>query len=609
MKSIPHTLEITKKVKGDLHSRPYYDANILQKRYNILSREKDLKSNFFSFLSDSALLTYFFIKDKRFRKIFNVFFKLLRKVRNRKNDIPLYIKESLIELGSTFIKIGQFLSTRTDLLSKEYTDALSELQDSLPPIPYEEIKLQIEKELRKPQDQIFKYFNPVPIASASIGQVHRGELLNGSQVVVKIQRPNLNLLFYEDLAILRCLASYLTKHTKPGKDREWIQIVDEIGKTLFEEIDFIQEGRNADRFRKNLRLEENIYIPKVFWKYTTRKLITIEFVPGIKITDIEELKKKHLNSKELAQTLVNAYFKQFFEDGFYHADPHPGNIVVKDNGTIVFYDFGMVGRINENIRRELLNVLVCIVGNDTDTLLNTLKNLDLIKNEVDISPLKRVINQAVYRYYEGVNLDSLELIDIQEDLKQLFKEKPMKLPSKFTYTLRMTGTLEGVCKTLDPDFSLINVAKPYLQNWLTSRVPESKWVYIKSLFPSQTKLVKKMKVYVGVLKDLPKYVSEYETKTENQNGKSDKEISNIDELQEKYLSKTVILKDEIKLTNLKLKLSYVVLFLLCMVLVGNLLTQTNNLTTSYLGFLLLCFSFLISIGIVWWSINLPKKNL
>lgn len=604
-------------VAGTRTEQPYYDTTVVQKRFKLPDRKEDFKGNFFSFLRESALLTYFCLRDKRFRQINNVFFSTIRRIKKRDINTPKYIKNALVELGSTFIKIGQFLSSRTDLLPKEYTDILSELQDSLPPIPFSEIKPEVEKELRKPLDRVFEFFEYEPIASASIGQVHKAKLLSGHQVVVKIQRPNLKVLFYQDLAILRCLATFLTRYTKLAKGREWVEVVDEIGKTLFEEIDFIQEGKNADRFRRNLKLEERIYIPRVYWQFTTKRLITIEFVPGIKITDIAALIKKNHNPKELAHVLVNAYFKQFFEDGFYHADPHPGNIFVRDDGVIVFYDFGMVGRINESVRRELANVLISIVGNDTETLLGTLKKLELLKPDVEVGPLKRVIEQAGYKYYDGAKLDSINLGEIEDDLRKLFRDKLVKLPSKFTYTLRMTGTLEGVCRTLDPNFSLIEVAKPYLQRWLMTRLPESesRWSSfievlrqgIPTVFPQENRFVEKVRVYLEVVRDLPKYVSSLEENKRKlpsvENDKDKKILTS--EVEKKEINH---LRVESQETDVKLKGAYAIIFLLSFVFIGNFLTYSGDFILNFIGLVLLCISVIGSVGVVAFSI-LNKRVL
>ncbi len=573
----------------------FYDKRVVENKFRLPERDKELTYSPLSFFYDSVILSTFCFRNKRFKSISNVIFKLIKEIKNgRKNKkfnhgvIAKHLLTAFIELDSTFIKIGQFLSTRKDILPIEYIMELSKLQDSVSSLSYKEIKTTIEKEFHKPIDDMFSYFCEIPIASASIGQVHKAELKNGTEVVVKIQRPNLEKLFYDDLAILRCIATYLERHTDLGKGREWTQIVDEIGKTLFEEIDFIQEGKNADHFRQNLKSNERIYIPRIFWQYSTRKILMIEYVPGIKITDLETLKSNSIDPRFLCLTLVNAYFKQFFEDGFFHADPHPGNIVVKNDGTIVFYDFGMVGRINESIRSELANVLISVIGNDTDTLLKTLKNLELIKNGTDIKPIKKLIEQIAYSYYDGAELNDLNIKGLEEDIKKVFDEKPMRLPSKFTYTLRATGTLEGICRTLDPNFSLISCAKPYFYNWIKNNSPDSKWSYLKSLFPKQKKVIDKVQVYLEVVKDLPKYVSMKEDPVKKDIPKKTNDV--------------LILKDEVKETKSKLNFAYEIIFLLSVGYAGSFLIERTNTILSGMGLVLLGFTLIISIGILSFSL-------
>ena len=593
-------LEKTGFDKNGFTSRLWYDKELIQTRFKLPTREENFNSNIFSLIQESCLLSFYFIRDKRFRQIASIVFKLLKKVAKKDPNCPYYLKNAFFELGPTFVKIGQFLSSRRDIIPEEYIKVLSELQDSIPPIPFSEMKVQIEKELRKPLETVFKSFNEEPIASASIGQVYRAELTNSMQVAVKVQRPDLNVLFNQDLAILRCLATYLERTTKLGKDREWVQIIDEIGKTLFEEIDFIQEGKNADRFRKNLKYEERICIPRIFWHYTTKKLITIEFVPGTKITDLDTLKSKNIDLKELALVLVNAYFKQFFEDGFYHADPHPGNIVVKDDGTIVFYDFGMVGRINEALRGELANILLSVIGNDTETLLTALKKLELIKSDADLEPIKRIIEQGAYRYYDGSRLDSLDLNSMEDDLKKIFEEKPMKLPSKFTYTLRATGTLEGICRTLDPDFSLIASSKPYFKNWMKNNAPETKWVYLKTIFPKQNQLIDRVKIYLEVLKDLPYHVDRVRQLEKSESLNTENSKTTLLENENKSL------QGEVKRFYFKSQLANGVIFVFCMVYLGSFLAEKANYFINITGFFVLIASLLSSIGLVVWAVSKRK---
>ena len=593
---------LAEKTKADTtvtKERFYYNLKKSDLKFRFI--KEDEKPSMFSLIKDFSALVYYGFKDKRFRKIFKVAFRLRNQILKEKVNGPVYVKNAFTELGSSFIKIGQFLSSRTDLLSKEYIEALSELQDSVSPMSYEEVKEILERELRRPIDTVFTDFEKEPIASASIGQVHRAKLARNPDVVIKVQRQNLSTLFHNDLSILRCLAIFFQKHFELGKDREWVQIIDEIGKTLFEEIDFIQEGKNADHLRKNLKYEDKVYIPKIFWKYTTKKAITIEYVPGIKITDIEKLKEKGFNPKEIILTLVNVYFKQFFEDGFYHADPHPGNIVVRDDGRIVFYDFGMVGRITKDIRGELASVLLSVVRSDTDTLIASLKKLKLLKQNADIIPIKKIIEQAVYDYYDGGNFNNLDLNGLEDEIKTILEEKPFVLPAKFTYALRATGTLEGICRTLDPDFSLVSVAKPYLENWLKDEILDSKWEYLKVLFPNQSKTIEKLKTYLDVIKELPKYVSKREAEinqtkgSENKNTQSESEFNKLSTINEN-------LKSEVYETKSTLNLIYNIMFLLCFTFIGLILINTSGLTLNMLGLTLLILSILASIIMVFSAI-------
>ncbi len=593
--------QILEKIKTKTTEHLFYNKELVQNKFKLPTKTKDFKHTFFSSLRETVLLNYYCLRDKRFRQISSVVFKLLKQYKKDKINIPTYLRDALFELGSTFIKIGQFLSSRTDLLAKEYIDTLSDLQDSVPPLPFKDIQTIIESEFKKPISSMFRVIESKPIASASIGQVHKAELLNGIQVVIKVQRPNLQSIFYQDLAILRCLATFFERNTQIGKEREWVDIIDEIGKTLFEEIDFIEEGRNADRFRRNLKHEEKIYIPKIFWQCTSRKVLTIEFVPGIKITDVNLLREKKLNPKEIAFTLVNAYFKQFFEDGFYHADPHPGNLVVRDDGVIVFYDFGMVGRLSDNIKSELANILISAMTNDTDTLVQTMNKLNLFKNDTDTAPIKRIIEQAAYKYYNGTKLNELNTEEIEGDLKLLFDKKPMKLPSKFTYTLRATGALEGICRTLDPQFSLMNNVRPYFESLVKNELGEPNLDIIKNMFPEQIKLIEKLnnkiKIYLEVLQELPRYVSESEIK--NSKTKTEtiqpKHITNLEQENE-------LLQKEISTLNSKLNSSYSIIFLICLVFIGSFLIEKEGPFISFLGFVLLGSSLIGSIAIVWVSI-------
>ncbi|MGL5833639.1 MAG: ABC1 kinase family protein, partial [Waterburya sp.] len=282
------------------------------------------------------------------------------KIAIRRRAQAIWIRETFLELGPTFIKLGQLFSTRADLFPAEYVEELSKLQDRVPAFPYEQVEEIVAVDLGKPISKLFASFDPIPLAAASLGQVHKAKLHNGEEVVVKVQRPGLKQLFTIDLAILRQIARYFQNHPKWGKNRDWMGIYDECCRILWEEIDYLKEGRNADTFRRNFRGEDWVCVPRVYWKYASPRVLTLEYLPGIKISHYEALEAAGLDRKILARLGAKAYLQQILNGGFFHADPHPGNIAVNTEGALIFYDFGMMGQIESNIREGLMDTLVGI---------------------------------------------------------------------------------------------------------------------------------------------------------------------------------------------------------------------------------------------------------
>ena len=255
------------------------------------------------------------------------------KLASRRRKQADWIRETMLELGPTFIKVGQLFSTRADLFPLEYVEELSKLQDQVPAFTYEQASKIIEISLGKPLNKLFKSFDPIPLAAASLGQVHRAQLNSGEDVVVKVQRPGLKKLFSIDLAILKKIAQYFQNHPKWGKGRDWTGIYEECCKILWEETDYLNEGRNADTFRRNFRGEDWVKVPKVYWRYTSPQVLTLEYLPGIKISHYEALEAAGLDRKLLAKLGAKAYLIQLLNNGFFHADPHPGNIAVDSDGS------------------------------------------------------------------------------------------------------------------------------------------------------------------------------------------------------------------------------------------------------------------------------------
>lgn len=384
----------------------------------------------------------------------------------RRHEHGKRITRKLLDLGPTFIKVGQALSTRVDLLRKEYIEELSKLQDQVPKFPIEEAIRIIQEELGDEPSQIFQHFHPEPIAAASLGQVHRVTLLTGQEAIIKVQRPNLVGTFQIDLCILKHTARLLQKNTELGRNREWVYIVDEFGRTLFEEIDYIREGRNADRFRRNLAGgATGIAIPQIHWRYTSRRVITMEYLPGIKINDLSGLESATLPKAEIAVRLVKAYFQQLLIDGFFHADPHPGNIAVNPEGEIVLYDFGMVGSIQEETRLKMVSTFLNIVNKRTDAILSNLADLNMITPGADLEEIRSVVDWALENYYD-IPHDQLNFEQLADEMAEVMYYYPFKLPAAFTFMFRALITLEGVATNLYPQIQFMSLAVDYAKDFM-----------------------------------------------------------------------------------------------------------------------------------------------
>ena len=394
----------------------------------------------------------------------------------RRRARAIWIRETLLHLGPTFIKVGQFFSTRADLFPSEYVEELSKLQDQVPAFGYEQVAAIVQQELGKPIEQIYSYFDPTPLAAASLGQVHRAKLKSGEEVVVKVQRPGLVRLFTIDLEIGRGIAEFFQHHTPwGGAGRDWIGIYEECRRTLWEEVDYLNEGRNADTFRRNFRDMPQIAVPKVYWRYTSPRLLTLEYLPGIKISDYEALSAAGLDRRALARLGAEAYLRQLLKDGFFHADPHPGNIAVKPDGTLIFYDFGMMGRLRPGIKEKLAGMLAAVVAKDAEQVVALLVELGVLVPTADLAPVRRSVQYLLDHFLDkpfSSKLDEISVAAISEDLYELAYEQPFRFPATFTFVLRALTTLEGLGKGLDPEFNFIEVAKPFAEELMNSSHPE-----------------------------------------------------------------------------------------------------------------------------------------
>jgi len=386
----------------------------------------------------------------------------------RRRRIAIWVREQLLDLGPTFIKVGQLFSTRADIFPAEYVEELAKLQDQVPAFGLDQVAQIIETDLGKPLDKLFLNFEPTPLAAASLGQVHRAELPTGEAVVVKVQRPGLRQLFQIDLAIVKDIARYFQNHPRWGPGRDWLGIYEECARILYEEIDYLNEGRNADEFRRNFRNVTWLKVPRVYWRYCSRRVLTLEYLPGIKISHYSALDAAGLDRRRLAELNARAYLEQVLHHGFFHADPHPGNIAVDPDGSLIFYDFGMMGRLHPQTKEKLVQTLMCIVDRDADGVIEALVQLKALVPQGDMGPVRRSL-QYVLDHLLDKPLEMQSISAISEDLYALAYDQPFRFPATFTFVMRAFSTLEGLGRGLDANFQFFHIATPYALEMMEQR--------------------------------------------------------------------------------------------------------------------------------------------
>jgi predicted unusual protein kinase regulating ubiquinone biosynthesis (AarF/ABC1/UbiB family) len=391
------------------------------------------------------------------------------KKQERLEKQAVWLREQLVSLGPAFIKIGQSLGTRADLLPLAYVKELQVLQDQVPEFPTADAFARIEAELGKPLHQCFPEIDSEPIAAASLGQVYRARLATGEEVAVKVQRPNLQEIISFDVAILYRLVK-LTNRFIPAanENADWEGMLHEFYLTIFDEMDYVKEGRNADRFRYNFRTWRAIRVPKVFWTHTSTRVLTLEFVRGTKVVDLEGLKAHRISAVKVNRLLVKTYLKQLLEDGFFHADPHPGNLLVMDSGHLAFFDFGMVGRITPTLQTQMIDAFFHVVGRDVHGLGQDIIDLNFLKPGVDPETVRPVV-ESLFTHYLNLKLGEVNFKELTYDLAEVVYEYPFRLPANFTYVMRALMTLEGIAVATDPGFSFFETAKPFAREFMLRR--------------------------------------------------------------------------------------------------------------------------------------------
>ena len=377
-----------------------------------------------------------------------------------------WLTAELLRLGSAFIKLGQLLSARPDILPAGWVAELAALQDSVPAFGFAEVQTVLEQELGQRCAEVID-LDPEPLGAASLAQVHRASLRSGRQVVLKVQRPGLDRLFRLDLDVMQQVAAVLQRHPSWGRGRDWPAMARECRRVLLRELDFRVEAQYAARFRQQFLDDERIRIPGVVWELSSRRVLCLDYLPGIKINDREALIEAGIDPSTVAEIGAASYLKQLVRFGFFHADPHPGNLAVASDGALIYYDFGMMGLLSDALRRRLGSMIRAAAARDSAALVEEMQAAGVIAREIDVGPVRRLVrlmlNEALTPPFSSNVIDKLS-----GDLYDLVYGQPFRLPVELIFVMRALSTFEGVGRSLDPAFSLVAIAKPYLLPLMTS---------------------------------------------------------------------------------------------------------------------------------------------
>lgn len=372
----------------------------------------------------------------------------------------IQLRELLTQLGPAYIKIGQALSTRPDLVPPVYLEELTRLQDQLPAFPNEIAYQFIEEELGSRPEEIYAELSAMPIAAASLGQVYKAKLKTGEEVAVKVQRPDLRERITIDLYILRGLAAWVQKKVKRVRS-DLVGILDELGDRIFEEMDYIHEGENAERFFELYGHIKDIYVPKIYWEYTNRRVLTMEWINGTKLTQTPEIKAQGIDARYLIEVGVQCSLRQLLEHGFFHADPHPGNLLATPDGKLAYLDFGMMSEIQPPQRYGLIEAIVHVVNRDFEGLAQDYVKLDFLSPETDLTPIIPAFSK-VFANAQGASVAEFNIKSITDDLSELMYEYPFRVPPYYALIIRSLVTLEGIAIYIDPEFKVLSEAYPYV---------------------------------------------------------------------------------------------------------------------------------------------------
>lgn len=378
-----------------------------------------------------------------------------------KGKRAIQLRQLLTRLGPTYIKVGQALSTRPDLIRQDFLEELTKLQDRLPPFSSQTAFAIIEHEIDRSISEVYSEISPAPIAAASLGQVYQARLRTGEEVAVKVQRPNLLPILTLDLYLMRWSASWLEPWLPVNLGGDLTSVVDEFGTKLFEEIDYLNEGRNAEKFAANFLNDPTVKVPAIYWRFSSRHVLTLEWINGFKLTDLNKVRESNLSESRLIEIGVTAGLKQLLEYGFFHADPHPGNLFAMPNGQMAYIDFGMMDQLTEEMKESLVDALVHLVNQDYEALALDFVNLGFLTPDTDIRPIIPAL-ESVFTSVLSSSVRDFNFASITDQFASLVYKYPFRLPAKFALIIRSLITQEGIALGLDANFKIIDVAYPYI---------------------------------------------------------------------------------------------------------------------------------------------------
>ena len=430
------------------------------------------------------------------------------------------LRMAMEELGPTFIKLGQLLSTRPDVLDQEFIEEFSKLQDEVPAVTLDQVKTQIQRELGYPADELFAEFSEQPIAAASIAQVHRGKLRSGEEVVFKVRRPGITRVVETDIDVLMGLAYLIEQHIPTVALYDPVGLVKEFRRSIMREMNFTREGHTVERFASNFADSTTVYIPKIFWDYSGEIVLTMEYVPGIKISQLEKLRAQGYDLKEIAKRGADAFLKQVLDYGLFHADPHPGNIFVLPDQVICMIDFGMVGRLGQDLKEQLLDLLQALLERDVDRIISQLLYSGELTDTADLKNLRRDLHDFIEDYYDLV-LQDIKIGRLFSEFIEILTHHRIHFPPDYMMLAKALVVMEGVGRQLDPNFNMISHMRPYVKRLIVERFSP------KNISAQASRIAV---AYTSLAKNLPHDIKEFINRLNRNQFKIDLEHRGLEKL-------------------------------------------------------------------------------